>query len=85
MASSAASDPFFTPTAQYDTHRGRQGREGRMTKFLRTLWHDESGQDLAEYTMLVVLIAVVALLAVQTLGTTITAEIDSASTQLFTP
>ena len=56
-----------------------------MKSFLRTLWHDESGQDLAEYTMLVVLIAVVALLAVQTLGTTITSEIDNASTQLFTP
>ena len=30
-----------------------------MKAFFSTLWHDESGQDLAEYVLLLVLIALV--------------------------
>ena len=35
-----------------------------MTSFLTTLWQDESGQDLAEYALLLVLIAVVVAVAI---------------------
>jgi Flp pilus assembly pilin Flp len=35
------------------------------------VWHDDSGQDLLEYALLVALIAMVALGAVQTVGATI--------------
>jgi pilus assembly protein Flp/PilA len=35
-----------------------------MNKFFTTLWSDESGQDLAEYVLLLVLIAVVVATAI---------------------
>lgn len=35
-----------------------------MNHFLATLWSDESGQDLAEYVLLLVLIAVVVATAI---------------------
>ena len=35
-----------------------------MQDFLRSLWQDESGQDLAEYALLLVLIAVVVAVAI---------------------
>jgi pilus assembly protein Flp/PilA len=40
------------------------GRERTMKNFLTALWSDESGQDLAEYALLLVLIAVVVAVAV---------------------
>ena len=55
-----------------------------MKQLLLNLWQDESGQDLAEYTMLIVLIAIVALGAVGVLGSNIESELDSAGTSLFT-
>ncbi len=55
-----------------------------MLKHLLNLWRDESGQDLAEYTMLIVLIAIVALGAVSILGSNIEGELDNAGTSLFT-
>jgi Flp pilus assembly pilin Flp len=56
-----------------------------MKEFLRSLWQDESGQDLAEYAMLVVLIAIVALTAVSLFGNRIATEFNNAEDQLFTP
>ena len=55
-----------------------------MLKHLLNLWQDESGQDLAEYTMLIVLIAIVALGAVGVLDSNIESELDTAGTSLFT-
>ena len=55
-----------------------------MKQLLLNLWQDESGQDLAEYTMLIVLIAIVALGAVGILGSNIESELDNAGTSLFT-
>ena len=34
-----------------------------MEQFLRGLWHDESGQDLIEYSLLITFIAIVCLAA----------------------
>lgn len=42
-----------------------------MHELLRALWQDESGQDLAEYALLIGLIALAAILAVTALGGTI--------------
>ncbi len=39
-----------------------------MKAVLRKLWRDESGQDLAEYTMLIVLIAIACIGAITALG-----------------
>lgn len=42
-----------------------------MTTFLNAFWQDESGQDLAEYGLLLALIALGAALAVVALGTAV--------------
>ncbi len=56
-----------------------------MQDFLRSLWQDESGQDLAEYAMLLVLIAIVVLAALGPLGDTIKGAFQKADSELFTP
>lgn len=40
-----------------------------MMKFLKMLWHDEAGQDLAEYAILIGLIAIVVIGTITLLGT----------------
>lgn len=40
------------------------GREDSMTQLINTLWQDESGQDLAEYGLLLALVAVVVATAI---------------------
>lgn len=40
------------------------GREESMTQLITTLWNDESGQDLAEYGLLLALVAVVVATAI---------------------
>jgi pilus assembly protein Flp/PilA len=47
------------------------GREAAMKRFLRRLWQDEQGQDLTEYALLMVLIALAAVAAMGTLGNAI--------------
>lgn len=39
-----------------------------MSKWIKALWEDDSGQDLAEYALLVALIALVVIAAVTMLG-----------------
>ena len=55
-----------------------------MTKFFRNLWQDEAGQDLAEYTMLIVLIAIACIGAVTALGTGVQGGLNEAAGALFT-
>jgi Flp pilus assembly pilin Flp len=55
-----------------------------MTKFFRNLWQDEAGQDLAEYTMLIVLIAIACIGAVTALGGGVEAGLNDAAGSLFT-
>jgi Flp pilus assembly pilin Flp len=54
-----------------------------MKHLLRSLWKDESGQDLVEYAMLLVLIAVACIIAVTTLGDNIESGMDSAADALI--
>ena len=49
---------------------------------LRRLWTDESGQDLVEYALLLVLITVVTLVSIRLLGTTIASFWNSISNNL---
>ena len=46
-------------------------KEGLMTAWMTRLWSDEAGQDLAEYALLIALIALVVIGAVTLLGTQI--------------
>jgi Flp pilus assembly pilin Flp len=53
-----------------------------MNNFLATLWSDDSGQDLAEYVLLLVLIAVVVAVAIIAFRGAITNGFNRATTQL---
>ncbi len=55
-----------------------------MKQLLLKLWQDESGQDLAEYTMLLVLIAIAAIAATTFLGNQVNAGMTEAGNSLFT-
>lgn len=67
------------------TPRGRNhGREEQMKQLLTTLWQDESGQDLAEYALLLALIAVALVLAVQGLRNAIGGRFNNAAGTLNT-
>ena len=55
-----------------------------MQNLLRLLWQDEEGQDLVEYGLLVVLIALGCVLAMQGLATGISQAFSNAVTQLTT-
>ena len=52
-----------------------------MNKLL-SLWNDESGQDLAEYAMMLGLIALAVIVAVTLLGTTVSATLTDIDTVL---
>ena len=54
-----------------------------MQTLLKRLWHDEQGQDLVEYALLLVLIALVAVSTLQTLGKTISSVFTNANTALL--
>jgi len=53
-----------------------------MNQALRMLWRDESGQDLAEYTMLIVLIAIACIGAVTALGDGVETGMQDAANML---
>jgi pilus assembly protein Flp/PilA len=57
-------------------------RVSEMQNLLKRLWLDEQGQDLVEYALLLVLIALAAAATVQTLGTAIKSVFTNASTAL---
>ena len=58
------------------------GRETSMKNFLTTLWTDDSGQDMAEYALLLVLIAVVVALAIGAFRDVIRESFEEATTRL---
>jgi pilus assembly protein Flp/PilA len=51
-----------------ESHLNGFGREDRMLELFQALWTDESGQDLAEYALLIALIALAVIVAVSLLG-----------------
>jgi pilus assembly protein Flp/PilA len=53
-----------------------------MQNLLKRLWQDEQGQDLVEYALLLVLIALVAASTVTTLGTKVASVFTSATADL---
>ncbi len=55
-----------------------------MSKLAKRLWQDESGQDLTEYALLLVLIALVCVVTIKTLGQAISNVYTNASTNLST-
>lgn len=55
-----------------------------MVQLFNALLQDESGQDLAEYAILIGLIALAVIVAVRLLGTTISGIFNSIGTELST-
>jgi len=53
-----------------------------MTNLLKRLWQEEEGQDLVEYGLLVVLVALAATAGMSTLATDINSMFNTAGTQL---
>ncbi|MDT8436386.1 MAG: Flp family type IVb pilin [Gemmatimonadota bacterium] len=53
-----------------------------MLSQFKALWTDESGQDLAEYALLLALIAIVVIVAVRALGPTIAQVFTDIDTEL---
>lgn len=54
----------------------------KLTQMIQTLWNDETGQDLTEYALLMVLIALVAIAAMGKLGGTISNVFSNAAANL---
>jgi pilus assembly protein Flp/PilA len=55
-----------------------------MKNLLNRLWKEEEGQDLTEYALLMVLIALVAIASMKTLGTTVSNVFSNAAANLST-
>ena len=55
-----------------------------MTELLKRLWHEEEGQDLTEYALLLVLIALAAIAGMNTLATAINSVFSAAASNLNT-
>jgi len=55
-----------------------------MKQLFIRLWKDEAGQDLTEYALLIVLIALAAITAVKGLATAIATVFNNAATNLST-
>ncbi len=53
-----------------------------MVDLLKKFWTDESGQDAAEYAILIALIALVIIVAVGTLGTNIKTTFETIAAQI---
>jgi pilus assembly protein Flp/PilA len=61
----------------------RQQEEITMN-FLKRLWQEEDGQDLVEYALLLVLVALAATVGMKTLATAINSTFGTAETNLTT-
>ena len=55
-----------------------------MKATLNRLWREEEGQDLTEYALLMVLIALVAIVSMKTLGQTVSNVFSNAAVNLST-
>jgi Flp pilus assembly pilin Flp len=56
-----------------------------MKKLLARLWHEEEGQDLTEYALLLVLLVLAAIGSLSTLATAVNGVFVNTATNLTTP
>jgi pilus assembly protein Flp/PilA len=59
-------------------------RKKHMKETMLRLYREEAGQDLTEYALLLVLVALVAIATMQTLGSTISGVFGNAASNLTT-
>ncbi|MGH9775080.1 MAG: Flp family type IVb pilin [Candidatus Acidiferrales bacterium] len=55
-----------------------------MKELFKRLWSDESGQDLTEYALLIVLVALAAVASMKALATAVSTVYSSAASNLTT-
>ncbi|HUZ45736.1 MAG TPA: Flp family type IVb pilin [Terriglobia bacterium] len=55
-----------------------------MLELLKRLWNEEEGQDLTEYALLMVLIALVAIVAMRSFGSAVNNTFSNAASNLNT-
>jgi Flp pilus assembly pilin Flp len=60
-------------------------REGAMKKLLVRLWREEQGQDLVEYGLLLVLLALISVATIKTLGAAVSNMFSNAVVSVETP
>ncbi len=67
-------------------HRGfdRLMAWGSVSRVVKGLWHDEEGQDLVEYGLLLFLVALAAIASMKGLASAISSVFNSAATSLTT-
>ena len=63
-------------------HQTSETHGGGMREILKTLWEEEEGQDLTEYALLVVLIALAAITSMNTLATRIASVFANAAANI---
>ncbi len=59
-------------------------KEATMRDLLKRLWQEEAGQDLTEYALLIVLIALVAVVAMKSFGSAVSNTFLNAAANLTT-
>jgi Flp pilus assembly pilin Flp len=70
-------------SAVEDGGRGKSRRQGaNVNQLLRRLWQEQEAQDLTEYALLLVLIALAAVASVKRLSTSIKDVFNNAATDL---
>ena len=76
-------DGLFSAPQRHGDTLGANLRKGwKMKNLLVRLWKEESGQDLVEYALLVVLVALGAIAGMQTLASDINLVFGTAGTDL---
>jgi pilus assembly protein Flp/PilA len=55
-----------------------------VSKLLKRLWQEDEGQDLTEYALLLVLIALVAIVAMKGFGSAVSSTFSNAASNLTT-
>jgi pilus assembly protein Flp/PilA len=68
----------------YAIARKIPARSENMTSILKRLWKEDQGQDLTEYALLIVLVALVAIASMTTLGNSISDVFVNATANLTT-
>jgi len=54
-----------------------------MNKIMMDLWNDESGQGMAEYGLILALVAVVAIAGFRLLGSGVSKQINAVGTEIY--
>lgn len=78
--------PFVRCDLLYEMVKFRHkylGGGKKMNKIMMDLWNDESGQGMAEYGLILALVAVVAIAGFRLLGSGVSKQINAVGTEIY--